>query len=112
MTKSVKRSFGRGISLVLLLLFSVTVLPLDFLHNHSVPEQVCADKTPCSHKIHVTKKASYCWACAVHYDKSFLKAKAEEKLPSLPAVELLFDNAVTGYLADIIYAALRGPPSE
>lgn len=111
--KNIKRSFGAGISMLLLLLFSVTVLPLDFLHNHSSAEQICSDnQAACNHKVHISKKAAYCWICAIHYDKSFTNSRTQEPPAFLPAVKLLFDNAVTGYVAEILYTALRGPPSE
>lgn len=111
--KNIKRFLGRGISMLLLLLFSVTVLPLDFLHSHSVSEQRCSDKEiPCSHTVHITQKAPYCWICAIHFDKTFTTADKDSNESFLPAVRLLFDNAVTGYVAEILYTALRGPPSQ
>ena len=111
--KNSKKAISAGISMLLLLVFSVTILPLDFLHTHSVTEQVCSDKNiPCSHKVHVAKKATYCWACAFHTDKSFINSDTRETTVVLPVVKLLFDNAVTGYVTEILYTALRGPPSE
>ncbi|HXI00141.1 MAG TPA: hypothetical protein VNI52_07710 [Sphingobacteriaceae bacterium] len=111
--KKIKRSFGAGISMLLILLFSVTVLPLDFLHNHSSTNQICTDKKDsCNHKIHITQKASYCWVCAIHFDKTFTSSNKSETPALLPTVKLLFDNVVTGYVAEILYSALRGPPTE
>ena len=111
--KNIKKSLGTGISMLLLLLFSVTILPLDFLHNHSTTEQVCCGKKiPCSHTVHINKKAPYCWICAIHYDRSFTSADTRETTSFLPVVKLFIDNAVTGYVAEIVYTALRGPPSE
>ena len=111
--RNIKKSFGTGISMLLLLLFSITVLPLDFLHTHSSTEQICSDKKiPCSHTVHITQKAPYCWICAIHFDKTFTTEDQGENGSFLPAVRLLFDNAVTGYVAEILYTALRGPPSQ
>ena len=111
--KNINQSLAKGISMLLLLLFAVTILPLDSLHSHSTAEQVCSDKqTSCSHTVHITKKADYCWICAIHYDKVFTSPNYQKVSTELPVVKLLIDNAFTGYVAEILYTALRGPPSE
>ncbi|MFM6953564.1 MAG: hypothetical protein ACKOWL_01095 [Sphingobacteriaceae bacterium] len=63
---------------VLLLCFSVAVLPLDLLHNHGAfrsPATSCknASGQTCSHKYHLTTRTSFCWACAIHLEKIFDK---------------------------------------
>ena len=111
--KTIKKTLGTGISVLLLLLFSATVLPLDSFHSHSTVEQSCAEeKDSCEHTVHIAKEASYCWICAIHYEKVFTSADAGETTLNLPVVNLLCNNAVTGYVAQILYTALRGPPSE
>ena len=113
--KGIKKSLGISLSVVLLLSFSVTLIPLDFFHSHQYSQASCkADKThsSCSHKLSLTKKADFCWACAVHFDKTFTKTSFLEKIRLSPVVSVFIDNEVTGYFVEQFFATLRGPPSE
>ncbi len=113
--KGIKKSVGIALSLVLLLSFSVTLVPLDFFHNHQAPRTVCENtKThaPCNHKVHLSQKADFCWVCAIHFDKTFTKTSLLEKIKSSPALSLFTDNDFTGYFIEQLFATLRGPPSE
>ena len=61
---------------VLLLCFSVAVLPLDLLHKHAAfrsPASICKNTAgqTCSHKYHLSTRTSFCWACAIHLEKTF-----------------------------------------
>lgn len=109
-----KRFFGILISTLLLLIFSATILPFDFLHNHKTTAQ-CSEKTqsgPCHHKLHLNEKNSFCWVCAIHFDKTFTKIDVREQIASLPVFSALSENKATAFFTDLIFSALRGPPSE
>ena len=115
--KRIKNSIGVALSVVLLLSFSVTLIPLDFLHNHQTSQtQVSCLKnkahTSCTHKLHITKKADFCWACAVHFDKSFTKISFVEKLELSPGISLFVNNETAGYFIERLFTGLRGPPTE
>lgn len=107
---------GISLSVVLLLSFSVTLVPLDFFHNHQETRQVSCtkDKThsTCTHKLHIAKKADFCWACAVHFDKTFTKVSFLEKLKSSPGLSLFINNETVGYFLERLFTGLRGPPAE
>lgn len=95
----------------------MTLIPLDFLHNHqsSQTQLSCSkDKTQpnCGHKLHITKKADFCWACAVHFDKTFSKVTLSDKLKPTAELSLLIRNDIAGYVIEILLAGLRGPPTE
>lgn len=113
--KAIKRSFGLSLSVLLLLSFSVVLLPLDFLHNHgkitatSGTEKVNSSS---SHKLNIQNKPDYCWVCAVHFDKSFTQPTFFEKVRLSPVVSVLLNNETTGYFIEQLFSTLRGPPSE
>lgn len=111
--KGIKKSFGIGISALLLLCFSVTVLPLDFFHNHAAEQTVCKDpqtNKPCNHSVHVTSNKGFCWVCAIHVDNAFVTTDIYEKILSLPAIRVFAESEITGYFVKQLFAALRGPP--
>ena len=113
--KGIKKYKRIALSFVLLLILSVTIIPLDFLHNHQSSQTVCKDaKThaPCNHKGHLAQKADFCWVCAIHFDKTFTSPSLLEKIKLSPALSLFTDNDVTGYFIERLFATLRGPPSE
>ena len=115
--KRIKNSIGVALSVVLLLSFSVTLIPLDFLHNHqSSQKQVsCAkDKAhaSCTHRLHITKKADFCWVCAVHFDKTFAEVSFIDKLKLSPGLSLFINNDTVGYFIERLFTGLRGPPTE
>ncbi|HEY1010778.1 MAG: hypothetical protein ACO1NS_01220 [Daejeonella sp.] len=115
--KRIKKSLGVALSAVLLLSFSVTFIPLDFLHNHQTSQtQVSCSKdkahSSCNHKLHITKKADFCWACAVHFDKTFTKISFVEKLKLSPGLSVLVNNDTAGYIIELLFTVLRGPPTE
>ncbi|MES3018854.1 MAG: hypothetical protein V4721_13790 [Bacteroidota bacterium] len=115
--KKIRKSLGVVLSAVLLLSFSVTLIPLDFLHNHQTSQSQVScvkDKThaSCNHKLHVTKKADFCWACAVHFDKTFTKVSFIEKLKLSPGLSLFINNDTAGYFIERLFTGLRGPPTE
>lgn len=73
-----KSALKRFLSIILLACFTAVALPLDLLHNHSVEELSCSDYGQtghCSHKVHLSQKAPYCFACLIHYDKTFVKTE-------------------------------------
>jgi len=82
MMKAFKRTFGFIFSVVLLLSFSALILPLDFLHNHDpIPVSIGSKQTQSSdsEKVNIQNKADYCWVCAVHIDKNYIKTSFFEK---------------------------------
>lgn len=103
------------LSVFLLISFSVTLIPLDFLHNHQSIPVVCkkdGTQSACNHKLHVTKKADFCWACAVHYDKTFTVSSYFEKLKVSPGLSQIVNNETVSYFIERLFTGLRGPPSE
>lgn len=105
---------GRVIATLLLLVFSVTVTPLDFLHRHS-PEPVCSvspDGSTCSHKQHLSKKSSFCMLCAVHHDQLIAPASAD-KAVFLPVFQVIFpDTQTASVFLTLPRSFLRGPPEN
>ncbi len=113
--KGIKKTIGTSISILLLLIFSVTVLPLDAFHNHAELKTNCSTSGKvenCQHKQHIYTKTIFCWVCAIHFDKSFSGKPILEKIADLPAISLFADNNITGYFVEQIFTALRGPPSR
>ena len=104
---------GRIVAALLLLVFSVTVTPLDALHRHA-PEPVCAaaDGSTCKHKQHLTQKSSFSLLCAVHHDQLIAPASAD-RATLLPGFRVIFPELTTG---DISVSSprpfLRGPPED
>lgn len=115
--KRIRTSLSVALSVVLLLSFSVTLIPLDFFHNHQTlqTKPFCVkDKThsTCNHKLHITKNADFCWACAVHFDKSFTKISFIEKLKLSPGLSLFINNDTAGYILELLFTGLKAPPAE
>ena len=113
--KDIKKSLGIAFSVVLLLCFSVTLIPLDIFHSHQYTQASCKkDKahSSCTHKLKITKKAEFCWACAVHFDKSFTKTSLIEKIKLSPAISVFAESKISGYFIEQLFSTLRGPPSE
>ncbi|MEO8795517.1 MAG: hypothetical protein ABI390_08615 [Daejeonella sp.] len=112
--KGIKKTIGTSISILLLLIFSVTVLPLDALHNHAEVKVHCAGSTDVQkcHKNHISTKSAFCWVCAIHFDKTYTGKPSLEKLADLPAISLFAENHITGFFVEQIFSALRGPPSR
>ena len=113
--KAIKRSFGLSLSVLLLLSFSVVSLPLDFFHKHGpIPSSTGGEKvnSSSSHKFNIQNKADYCWVCAVHFDKTFTRASAFERIRLSPVMSVFLNNEVTGYFIEQIFSSLRGPPAE
>ena len=113
--KKIRKSFGRFFAFLLLLCFTVALVPIDFYHNHSEAQPVCKEKVQtgaCQHKLHLSEKTKSCWACAVHFNKSYTQPSLSEKVVSFPAIALLSENRVTSYFTELIFTALRGPPAE
>lgn len=115
--KGIKKNIGIGISMFLLLCFSITVLPLDIFHTHGFIPNNCEKKESasfqtCKHQYHVSTKKSYCWVCAVHFDKAFTKAETSDELTLTPTIFLFSENNVAGYFIEQIFSTLRGPPQN
>ncbi|HEY1006171.1 MAG TPA: hypothetical protein VGD92_03290 [Sphingobacteriaceae bacterium] len=97
----------------MLLVFSVTVTPLDALHRH-VPEPVCAaaDGSTCRHKQHLTQKSSFCLLCAVHHDQLIPPASAE-RAAVLHGFRVVFPELMTAAVfLSFPRSFLRGPPEH
>jgi hypothetical protein len=110
-----KKSVRIILSRLLLLCFTVAILPIDFYHNHSLEQTACnesAENGTCKHKLHLSQKSTSCWACAVHFDKTYLNAPFSEKITSISAVTLYFESKVTLYFVKLIFTDLRGPPVQ
>src|SRR5688500_1112774 len=113
--KGIKRSVYTCISVFLLLCFSVTIIPVDLFHSHAVAASSCQDsetKQACNHSFHVSTKSSYCWVCAIHYDKTFTNLSIVDKIDLSPTATLYLEKGVKTYFTKLIFSALRGPPAQ
>ena len=113
--KKIKKHIGTGISVFLLLCFSVTVLPMDFFHNHQEEKVVCKDSQTnksCKHTAHLTSEKNPCWVCAIHFDNHFTSVSVLDRIGDLPAVSIFAENDVTAHFLDCLFSALRGPPQN
>lgn len=112
--KRSRKIFGRVVSTLLLLVFSVAIVPLDFLHTHA-SRPVCSISaaeagTSCKHKLHISKKGSFCLICGVHQDKAFTKSDLNVAT-FLPIRKFAFLNFNEGRVHSAVpYYSLRGPP--
>jgi len=109
-----KRSIRIAISLFLLICFSAVAIPVDLFHNHAEEEVVCSDYSShgsCQHKLHLSKKASYCFACAIHFDKTFAGTSQSAQASNLPVVKLFTEYKATAIVFERLFTLLRGPPS-
>ncbi|MXV14487.1 hypothetical protein [Hufsiella ginkgonis] len=108
------RSYGKLISAMLLLCFSVTVLPLDLLHKHKA-QPVCQEaamgkQAACHHKLHVSARTPYCWVCAIHYDKAFLGTAVYATTVTAVTAPVFTEIHLDGFFTKLIATSLRGPP--
>lgn len=114
--KSLQKQITISISALLLLCFSVTVLPLDLFHDHSFETRSgCQDLVTlkrCEHKYHISQKAKTCWLCAIHYDKNFIRESEIGNASLIPAFALFYQNEVKAYFIKLIFSSLRGPPTK
>ncbi|HYK77057.1 MAG TPA: hypothetical protein VEV16_08765 [Daejeonella sp.] len=115
--KGIKKNISIGISTFLLLCFSITVLPLDIFHTHGFIPNNCEKKKSgpsesCQHQFHVSSKKSYCWVCAVHFDKAFTSVETSEETTFTPTIFLFLENGFAEYFIDQIFSTLRGPPQN
>ena len=110
-----KRSAGVLISYFLLILFSVVAFPLDFFHHHEAEEiTACSDsngKSHCTHKVHLTEKSSYCWVCAIHFDKSFISDEVRYEYLSRSYHEIAVEKVIIYPALQLLSIQLRGPPA-
>jgi hypothetical protein len=109
------KSIKAFLAFALLICFSVVALPLDLLHNHQEEEIQCSDyghEGSCSHKVHISKKKSFCFACTLHFDKDFTNEKTEYRQVDAPWVQLFLENKVAAIIIEPLLTLLRGPPSQ
>ena len=103
-------------ALFLLLCFSATLLPADLFHPHHANAQtgICKNTggQQCQHKSHLLNKQSFCWVCAVHFDKNFLAEPVSLSGFTNPTPSLKFiHHSLRFYQAAIAQRSLRGPPA-
>lgn len=109
----IKKSIRVALSAFLLLCFSVAAVPLDFLHNHSEEQTSCTSKqSSCQHKFHISKKASYCFACTVHFDKNFTFSYSEKSFTDQSFIRLINIDFIAEFTTETLLSFLRGPPSQ
>lgn len=110
-----KKSIRVALSAFLLLCFSATAIPLDFLHDHGVEQtSSCSSSlkhSTCHHKLHISKKATYCLACVVHFDKSFTLTYSIQAYLKQTYLKLFIQDSFIEYSAETFVSFLRGPPS-
>jgi hypothetical protein len=107
---------NRILSAILLLSFSLSVIPVDFFHGHRTnsDQQNSCSKTAgetCQHKNHLALKNSFCWACSVHFEKSFVTASATPILVERVGLSFTTQHAARLYKTTSIHYTLRGPPA-
>ncbi|MFD2161625.1 hypothetical protein ACFSJU_04420 [Paradesertivirga mongoliensis] len=110
----IKKSIRAALASFLLLCFSAAVLPVDFFHDHSSERAGCSKSTEhnsCGHKLHITKKASFCFACTAHFDKHFSFHPSLEIYVQQSVIEISFEDILEEYISETILFFLRGPPS-
>ena len=103
----------RVIASLLLLCFSVTALPLDFFHTHTTKTSCSegARHSTCHHKLHISKAEYPCFACNVHFDKTFILSESVVTLLEISDVRLLPAKRVEFYFEKLSSHSSRGPPS-
>lgn len=108
------KSIRVALASFLLLCFSVVALPLDFFHNHEAEEVSCnpsSKHSTCQHKVHISKKAAYCFVCTIHFDKNFVIESPARQFLSTASVNPVSLLILPFYEAAAIVPSLRGPPS-
>ncbi|WP_207429263.1 hypothetical protein [Pedobacter sp. SYSU D00535] len=109
-----KKSIRILLSSLLLLCFSAVAIPFDLFHHHTEEAVSCSDSSQgvCSHKAHLSKKASSCWLCAFHIDKNFTTVTKSDHAEEPILVRILTENRVAGFFFDRLISYLRGPPAH
>ena len=110
----ITKSLRVGLASFLLLCFTAAALPLDFFHDHSTEQTSCSGTSKhssCGHKVHVSKKTSFCLICAVHFDKCFDTSSPEAEYISYSFRKLLFGVCTDKTVSESTVSYLRGPPS-
>jgi hypothetical protein len=107
---------NRALSVILLLAFSLSVIPIDFFHGHrpvSGKQNSCSKTAgqTCQHKNHLALKNSYCWACAVHFEKSFVTASATPVLIEHIGLSFRVQHNTRLFKITSVHYSLRGPPT-
>ena len=107
---------NRALSVILLLAFSLSVIPIDFFHGHRTVsgQQNSCSKTAgqtCQHKNHLDLKNSFCWACSVHFEKSFVTASATPILVEPVGLSFIVQHTTRLFKTTSIHYSLRGPPA-
>jgi hypothetical protein len=107
---------NRALSVILLLCFSLQVIPVDFFHGHRTisDQQNSCSKTVgqnCQHKNHLALKNSFCWACSVHFEKSFLTASVSAVLEEHVGISINIKHTTRLFKTTSIHYGLRGPPA-
>lgn len=110
----IKKSIRVVLSVFLLLCFSVTAIPLDFLHDHSAEQTTCSSSlkhSTCNHKLHISKKATYCLACVVHFDKNFTFTYSVQTYLKQTFIKVFIQDSLIEQSTEALISFLRGPPS-
>ncbi|MBC8053500.1 MAG: hypothetical protein H7Y13_10595 [Sphingobacteriaceae bacterium] len=110
-----KKSIRVTLASVLLLCFSIAVLPLDIFHDHTSEQTTCgttAKHSSCQHKLHISEKTSYCFVCTAHIDKAFDLAYSSPSSVTQSFTTLSFKLLSTDYTSETFLFFLRGPPSR
>ena len=107
---------NRALSVILLLCFSLQVIPVDFFHGHRTisDQQNSCSKTAgqtCQHKNHLAKKNSFCWACSLHFEKSFVPALVTVFLVEHVGSSFSVQHTTRLFKTTSIHYSLRGPPA-
>ena len=107
---------NHALSVILLLAFSLSVIPIDFFHGHrtvSGQQNSCSKAAgqTCQHKNHLALKNSFCWACSVHFEKSFVSVSAKPILAEHIGLSFSIQHTTRLFKTTSIHYSLRGPPT-
>ncbi len=107
---------NRALSVILLLCFSLQIIPVDFFHGHqtiSDKQNSCSKAAgqTCQHKNHLALKNSFCMACSVHFEKSFVTASATRILVEPVGLSFIVQHTTRLFKTTSIHYSLRGPPA-
>lgn len=112
--KGIKKYISTVISLILLLAFSITVVPVELFHNQISEIDLCLNtetKQTCTHTSHISSENNYCWVCAIHFDKEFINSPINSFHLKSEIKGFYTTRHLSAHSIKSILATLRGPPN-
>ena len=101
----------RFLSVVLLMVFAITLTPFSAFHNHDEAATTCVEKgESCSHQFHIHAHSEKCLICTIHFEKNYDHVQVQYTLYNEIGVVIKPFPAVSGNFTKLISLGLRGPP--